>query len=131
MNRFDDDAAGKPEIRVFDVVNAEVLRAGDGVKVAPLRGEIALVGVDERAELAIEKRETVGRDRLHLGDARVDLRVARAQIAQQRNAARELGAGGTRNERQIDIAYRRRQLRERYAVLVDIRDPATDVDERD
>src|SRR3954447_16396033 len=98
MYRFDDDAAGETEVGVFDVVYAEVLRARDGVEIAPLRGEVALVGIHERPELAVEKREAVRRDRIDFGDARVNLRIARAQLAHERNAARELRTRGIGNE---------------------------------
>src|ERR1051325_7677519 len=83
---FDDDAIGKAKIGVGNGAAIESLRARDGVEVAPLRREIAGVGVDHRAELAVEEGERVGRDLANLRDARVELRIARAEVAQQRDA---------------------------------------------
>jgi len=55
MNRLHDDCVRKAKIGVFDVVDAEMLGARDRVKVPPLRGKIAVLGVDERTQLAGRK----------------------------------------------------------------------------
>src|SRR5437764_10883 len=78
---FDDDAIGEAQIGVFDGSAIELLGARDGVQVAPLRREVVRVRVDHRAELAVEQREGVGGDGTDLGEARVHVRVARAQRA--------------------------------------------------
>src|SRR5213080_2978215 len=93
-----DDAVLKAEVRVLDGAADELLVRDDGVEVAPLRREVAGVGVDERAELAVEDGEAARRNGAHLGDARVELGVARAKIAQQGHAVRQLGAACTADD---------------------------------
>src|ERR1051325_2763618 len=103
--RLDDDAIGEAQIGVLDGSAPEVLGADDGVEAAPLRRYVFRVRVDDGRQLAVEEREAARRDRVHLGDARVDLRVARAQVAQERHAARELLAAGVADERQVFVAH--------------------------
>src|ERR1700720_3510534 len=104
MDRLDNDAAGESEIGIFDVVLTEMLGAHDGVEVAPPRGKVAFVRIDESADLAVKESKAVGRDRFYLGDTRVELRVARTQIVQQRNAALQFGAGSVGDQRQITVS---------------------------
>src|SRR5258706_1372369 len=66
VNGFDDDAVAEAEVGVFDAVRSELLGTGDGVKVAPLRGEVRSVREDQRAELAVEEREAARRDGANL-----------------------------------------------------------------
>src|ERR1041385_2431913 len=114
---FDDDAIGEAEVGVGNVAAAELFRAGDGVEVAPLRREVARVGVDDRAELAVEEREGVGGDGADFGHARVQLGIMRAEVAQQRHAGSRLAR---RDQRKVAVADRRRELGERGAALVDV-----------
>src|SRR2546430_16591250 len=78
-----DDAVLKAEVRVLDGAADELLVCDDGVEVAPLGREVAGVGVDEGAELAVEDGEAARRDGTNLVDARAELRVARAEVVQQ------------------------------------------------
>src|SRR5215212_1323081 len=98
LRRFDDDAVGKPEVGVLDGALPQPVGAGDGVEAAPLGRDVLRVGVDIRAEVPVEEGEAARRDRPHLGDAREDGRIARPQHAQERDGARELGAGGIGDE---------------------------------
>src|SRR5689334_21227842 len=112
IHAFDDDAIGEAKIGVAKRAAIELLRAGDGIEVAPLRGEVARVGVNHRAQLAVAERECIGRDLTNLGDARGQLGIARAHVPQQRDASSGSSLG---DERQIAVAYGRRKIRERGA----------------
>src|ERR1051325_8054782 len=90
LQRFHDHPIRKSQIGVFD--SGIVFGAQNRVEAAPFRGRVVGVGVDERAELAIENREAARRHGPHFGNPRVDLAVARAEVAQERDGARELGA---------------------------------------
>src|SRR5437588_4584584 len=131
FRRFDDDAIRESEIRVTDGGAIEPFRPRDGVQIAPLRREIARVRVDDRVELAIEERECVRRNGADLGDSGVDVRVARAQRAQEHDAALQLRTGGVRDDGQIAVTSRRRELRERRAALVDVLQFVAGLQQRD
>src|ERR1051325_71266 len=126
--RFHDDSIGEAQVDGFDA--AELLVRNDGVEVAPLRGELVAVGVDERAELAVEDGEAARRDGADLRDARVELRGAAAG-AQERDAARRLAAAGVADDRQIVVADGRRELGEGDAVVIDVVDRPVAQHERD
>src|SRR6266511_4292879 len=115
-----DDAVLKAEVRVLDGAAGELLVRDDGVEVAPLRREVAGAGVDERAELAVEDGEAARRHGTDLGDARVELGVARAEVVQQGHAVDQLGAARAADDGKVGVADRGRQLRERDAVVVDV-----------
>src|SRR2546428_82090 len=90
MHRFDNETIGEADVGIGDLAAAEVFDPGDSGERVPLGEHILLVGVDERAELPIEQRESAGRQRPHFGDSRIDPCVACAQFANQRHAPRQI-----------------------------------------
>src|SRR4029079_5192619 len=126
---LDDDAVVESQVDVFDA--PELLVRNDGVEVAPLRGELLAVGVDERAELAVEDGEAARRDGADLRDAGVEPRVARAEVAEESDAASELAAARIADDRQIVVADGGRELGEGDAVVVDVVDRPVAQHERD
>src|ERR1044071_3014411 len=128
LQRFHNDSIRKTQIGVFDAW--VILGAEDRVEAAPFRGDVVRVGVDERAELAIEDRESSRRNRPHLGDARVDLAIARAQLAQQRDCACKLESARVGDDRQVVVAGGRREVREYSAGFIGVAQHSVDAHER-
>src|SRR5437764_2125010 len=59
--RFDHDSIAETEVGVGDGRARKLLRLGDGVELAPFRGDVRRHDVDHRAELPVEDGEAVRR----------------------------------------------------------------------
>src|SRR4029077_16134232 len=110
MNRFHNETIGEADVGIGDLAAAEVVGPRDSDESAPLGKHILLIGIDERAELPIEQSKSARRQRPHFRDSRIDLCVAYAELANQRDTPRQIGAARVRDQREIGVADVRREF---------------------
>src|SRR6266540_3854111 len=69
MNGFENDAIGEAQIGVFDGRAAKTLGVRDRIERSPLLGQIFRIRIHDGAEVAVEERKRMRRQRTHFRDA--------------------------------------------------------------